>query len=146
MIPAPPPPLPPPPPPPPPPATPRPPGARAPPPPPARAGPARRAPRGAGPDAGGAHARDAAAVARYDGRRPAHHELRQVRGGGRGRIERRDDLAVTQDGDTRGGLEDLVEAVRDEENGESTLRELAHDAKHLARLGLGEDRRRLVED
>jgi hypothetical protein len=57
-----------------------------------------------------------------------------------------DALAEAQHGDPVCDLEDVVEVVRDEHDGQPALRQPAHEVEHLARLRDAERRRGLVED
>src|SRR3954464_14036385 len=64
----------------------------------------------------------------------------------RARLEAGDVLAEAQHGDVVGDLEDVVEVMRDDDDGESLMAEAADEIEHLARLGDAERGRRLVED
>ena len=57
-----------------------------------------------------------------------------------------DQLAVAHDGDAVADLIDLVEEVRDEDDADAAVLELAHHAEELLDLGLVERRGGLVED
>ena len=57
-----------------------------------------------------------------------------------------DVAAAAQHGHPVGDIEDLVQAVRHEQDGASLVAQLAHDAKKGLRLVVGERRRRLVHD
>jgi hypothetical protein len=54
--------------------------------------------------------------------------------------------AEAKDGDAVGGLEDVVEVVRDDHDREALLAEAPDERQHLLGLGDAERRRRLVQD
>ena len=61
-------------------------------------------------------------------------------------LEHADGPAEPQHGDPVGGLEDVVEVVRDQDDAEALLAEAAHEREHLLGLRDAERRGRLVED
>ena len=73
------------------------------------------------------------------------HHLRQLGHVGVCRARLADELAVAQDGHAVRRRDHLVQAVGDEDDGDALGGNALHHAQQLRRLGLGQNRRRLVE-
>ena len=78
--------------------------------------------------------------------RAADHEPDDLGNFRRGRLERVDILAVAHDGDAVGDALELIHAVRDVDDADAGLLELADEDEQIVDLRVGQDSGRLVEN